>query len=481
MKNPIRLMWLDQQEMDQVHSETLTVLWESGIKINHPKAKAMLQSAGAKVYETTGMIRLPAELVEWAIMQVPQNIVMAGRESENDLILDDNSLPLTRSVNGVEGYHDLANGQYRLATCSDVVEFTRLIDGMLHPQICCSMLACDAPHLKIRDLTTVKLMMQNTVKHVCISVDDVQQFRAMIEMAEVIRGDKAALRQRPIFSVLTSVTSPRHMLDYCIDMILLAGQNGIPVMINSSPLMGTTAPVTIAGCLIQCNVEILALLTLSQVANPGSPVIYRHLPMTIDMASGSPIVGSPECVMATGALSQLVREKYHLHTDTFGTVTDAVIGDAQAQIECTMLTLIAALSGSSVLSGAGEFGDGMSMDPVKLVIDSEIFSSVLRCLSGFDVNTETCAGQLIQKVMPGMDYLSNPHTLEHFRSEHQRSKLFVSQTANEWADAGSKDTANRARAAASDILAEHQVTPLEAGVCAEMDIIYKRYLDNCVT
>lgn len=479
MLRPLRLRWLDNKEMEKIHADTLDVLWESGVKIDHSDVISMLADAGAKIEITSGMVRLPPDLVERAIENVPGQLVFGGRMRDNDLVIDETSLPVTRSVNGVEGYQDLGSGRYRPGTQKDIVEFTRLIDGLEHPQICCSMLPSDAPHLKARDLTTVKLMMLNTVKHLGISVDDINQFKAMIEMAAVIRGGYDELKNRPLFTVLTSVTSPRTLLDYCIENVLFAGKHGIPVMVNSSPLMGATSPITIAGCLIQCNVEILSLITVSQIANPGSPVIYRQLPMAVDMATGSPVAGSIECAMATGALAQLVREKYHLHVDAFGMTTDAVTGDAQAQIERNTLCLLAALSGASILAGAGELGDGMSMDPVQLVIDNEIYSSVLRCLRGFDANAETCTKDLIKKVMPGMEFMTEQHTLEHFRTEHRRSKVFVHQSRQEWIADGSRDASRRAREFAAQLIANHRVPPLDAHTTAEVEKIYEHFLKSC--
>jgi len=480
MQRPLRLQWLDKQEMDQIHAETLDVLWQSGVKIEHTAAVSMLREAGARIDDGRSMVKLPPDVVEWAVAQVPRKLVLAGRTSANDLEIDETTLPVTRSVNGVEGYQDAATGQYRLATQQDIVDFTRLMDALEHPRICCGMLPCDAPHLKARDLTTVKLMLQHTGKHLAISVDDVQQFEAMIEMAAVVSGGKKKLKERPLFSVLTSATSPRTLLNYCIENILLAGRHGIPVMVNSAPLMGATSPVTIAGCLVQCNVEILALLTLAQIAHPGAPLIYRQLPMAVDMQSGSPVAGSMECAMATGALTQLARERYQLPVDVFGTTTDAVSGDAQAQIEGNTLSLLSALSGASIISGAGELGDGMSMDPVQLVIDSEILANVLRCLKGFDVNARTCAGDLIKKVMPGMEYMSEAHTLDHFRSEHRRSKVFVHQSRQEWLDGGARDASMRARELACDLMATHQAPPLEKNLLAELDKIYNRFIQVLV-
>jgi trimethylamine--corrinoid protein Co-methyltransferase len=89
-------------------------------------------------------------------------------------------------------------------------------------------------------------------------------------------------------------------------MLFLAGEYGLSVEINSGPLMGGTAPVTVAGCVLQNNIEILSLLTISQLAHPGTLLIHRDITRAMNMLIGSGVMGSIECVFTQVAQAQLI-------------------------------------------------------------------------------------------------------------------------------------------------------------------------------
>lgn len=294
-------------------------------------------------------------------------------------------------------------------------------------------------------------------------------------MATAIRGSAMALKERPLFSILTSATSPAVILDYCIDNILLCGEYGIPVELNATPLMGGTCPVTIAGGILQTNLEILSLVVISQLAHPGTPVLYRQIPLAMDMATGSAVAGSMECAMAYAAPVQLAREQYGMNVSAYGFVTDAVTPDGQSQIERAMMTVMSAFSGVSILSGAGNIDKGNVLDPVQLVIDDQITELALRGLKGFAVNEDTLAVDVIKNAGPGKEFLSETHTLQYFQSEHLRSGLLNRLDRSQWEAQGGKNLSAAAQAYAAKLVRQRSIQPLPADVQQEIDQIWKTF------
>ena len=67
------------------------------------------------------------------------------------------------------------------------------------------------------------------------------------------------------------------------------------------------APVTIAGALTQQNAEALAGIALTQIINPGVPVVYGGFTSNVNMKSGAPAFDTPEYVVATQPGGQLAR------------------------------------------------------------------------------------------------------------------------------------------------------------------------------
>ena len=62
-----------------------------------------------------------------------------------------------------------------------------------------------------------------------------------------------------------------------------------------------------AGALAQQNAEALGVIALSQIVNPGAPMVYGGFTSNADMRSGSPAFGTPEYTKAALASGQLAR------------------------------------------------------------------------------------------------------------------------------------------------------------------------------
>lgn len=469
--------WLSDDDIERIHNDTLEILWERGMKVQQPQALELLTDAGAKIEHPSGMVRFPPELVERCMQTVPNNFVLGGRIPDKYLSLGLNSEPIVRSTSGAEGYIDLRTRAYRLGTTDDLIEWTRLLDGLDNIHICAGFYPCDVP-MDTRDVFTIKTMMEHTTKPLFLNPYDFDTFKAIIDMAIAVRGSEQSLKERPLVTMLTSATAPGHILDYCIDLLLLAGKYGVPVEINSAPIMGGTSPVTIAGCVLQNNVEILSLAVISQLANPGTPLIHRGITMVMDMATGAGLMGTMECALAQVASSQLVRAKYNMPVATYGPMTDAKTADGQSQIERTIQTFLAGLTGSHMLLAPGYLEALYTVDPVQLTIDDEIIGLLLRILRGININEDTLAKELIKGMHPGGNYLVEMHTLDHFRTEHYIPKCFNRKPRNDWKEEGAKDLNQNAQERAINILETHQPAPLEESARKELDVIYQKVTDK---
>ena len=116
---------------------------------------------------------------------------------------------------------------------------------------------------------------------------------------------------------------------------------------------------------------------------------------------------------------------------------------------------------------------GVTFDLAQLVMDAEIARLVKRSLQGMPVTDETLAVDDIVGVGSFGDFLSLDATLRHMR-DHSQPRLLDRRVREDWTTAGASDLYERARAAASKILAEHVVPPLPAGVGAEVEAILRR-------
>ena len=125
-----------------------------------------------------------------------------------------------------------------------------------------------------------------------------------------------------------------------------------------------------------------------------------------------------------------------------------------------MTALLPAITGSNVIYGVGMLEMGMTMSYEQLLIDEEYVRMIRRILRGIPVNKETIALDVIKKVGPAGNYLSQRHTLKHMRQELSTTELINRKMRESWEKTGSKDIVQVAREKARYILETYKPTPL---------------------
>lgn len=139
----------------------------------------------------------------------------------------------------------------------------------------------DVPH-EVRDIHTSAIMLKNTEKHIQYVLSTVGGARALMEMASTVVGGGEELEQRPICSGMGVVSSLT--IDERSTLILQEFVNhNLPVFIATESVSGGTTPITLVGTSTQANAEILAGITITELLNPGNPVIYLAFCNIMDM------------------------------------------------------------------------------------------------------------------------------------------------------------------------------------------------------
>jgi trimethylamine--corrinoid protein Co-methyltransferase len=107
-----------------------------------------------------------------------------------------------------------------------------------------------------------------------------------------------------------------------------------------------------------------------------------------------------------------------------------------------------------------------------IVFTAEMIS-MMRCfVGGVSLDAEALALEVIHQVGPGGDFLTQKHTLRHFRQLWQPA-LFDRRRVEDWTATGSRRLGDRLREKTVSIIEEHQPEPLPEGVGAEIDYILK--------
>jgi len=158
-------------------------------------------------------------------------------------------------------------------------------------------------------------------------------------------------------------------------------------------------------------------------------------------------------------------------TNMFGQVSDALFPDGQSMIERSFNTLIPALAGADIVSGAGHVEHCYTGDLVQLVIDDDLIGMTSRVLKGINLNKETIGLDAIKRVGPGGNFLTDEHTMKYFKEEYFRPKSFNTVARDTWQAQGAKDLNENAKERVKDILNKHEVPSLPNDVKSNINSI----------
>ena len=114
--------------------------------------------------------------------------------------------------------------------------------------------------------------------------------------------------------------------------------------------------------------------------------------------------------------------------------------------------LTQAMSGTNLIHDVGFLESGLTGSFDMLVMSDELLGMVKRFKRGIEINEETMAVDLIDKVGIGGHYIQETHTLDYFRSETWLPRLLDRSVIDEWVEQGSKDLAELTKARVKEIL-----------------------------
>jgi len=439
---------LRDDDIERIHERSLRVLEDIGIVVHYPPGLEVLSRGGASVDEGRQLARIPRQLVERALSTAPPEVTVRGlQDPERDCVLVVDGRRYGRTPTGLNWIVDHGAGTRRPVTAQDAVNWTRVIQVLPHIDLAGSLCDQEEPATSA-EVRCLARMLPHTDKPMMFSAFSGEGMRWLGRMVDVVQDEG----RQPRFMVLSSVNSPLVYSWGQCEAAMASVEIGIPVCFNSSAVSGVTAPVTLAGAVVQINAEMLAALTILQLHRPGAAVVYAAHPMAMDMKTGMSSISTAEVGLMSAACVELGRH-YGLPTSSNGLCTDTCAPDPMATLEKWACGYLPAMAGASVNAGAGSLACVGTVSLEQLVIDDDLYGHLHRHVQGLAVSEETLAAKVIDDVGPGQSYLMEDHTLAHFRTEHYSSPLASRLNAPAWEAAGARDVVDRAAERVREILA----------------------------
>jgi trimethylamine--corrinoid protein Co-methyltransferase len=306
---------------------------------------------------------------------------------------------------------------------ADLVAATRLSDALdsvdyLWPNV----VPTDVPQT-VRTYVESAVGFIHTSRHVQHEIKELDEVPYLLEMFDILLGDRRRHAERPIFSITCCPVSPlKHESEMTTASLELA-RNDVPVVVMPMPLAGATAPVTLAGTLAMLLAEFLSGVALYQLARPGLPMILGIGASILDMRTGLYSAGAPELSLLNIAMTQIGKD-IGVPVMAQGLVTDAKAPGTQASYEKATNGLSAFMAGSDVINGLGLLDSSQLLSFEQMVIDDEIANMLRRVERGFEIDTEHLMLDLIADVGHAGHFLGQRRTLEYLKKgEHFQPKL----------------------------------------------------------
>ena len=460
---------LSPQEIELIHRTSIHILEKVGMLIHHDQVRARLAEAGAVVDGKTKRVHLGEAMVLHALESAGRRYILHGREKSQTARFGYGDLNLISSP-GQFAWFDHRSGERREPTLQDTRLAARVGDALSNISITGAMtVPVDVP-AAVRDVLTSAELVKHSCKPTRCWPVSRQSSHYVLEMYAAIAGGRQALKKMPMVETFLEPSSPLQLPNAGLDILLEFLDYGQPVAVGPMVMAGGTGPATLAGTLAQENAEILAGITTIQVLAPGTPILYGGIPHIMDLRTSICSFGSPEQGLMGLAMAQ-IGKSYGLPVYINVNLSDSKSLDVQAGMEKMGSLVLGALAGADLFGHAGILGTDHGGSLSWLVVDHEALQYARRVVRGFTVDAETLAEEVVARVGPAGNFLSQAHTMRHFKDElWMPDKTWTRETYDGW-KLEATSMADRAAARVEQILREHQVEPLDPVLEKEIDRI----------
>jgi len=377
---------MSNEQVRQIHEASIQVLNNPGLISFNREATEIFDSNGAEVTPVSPsdnpcwLVKIPEKLVLKALDSAPKTVKLGARNKDNTLIMKgkesrvffitgsetniwldvDFQAYVKKSDPNIEvmvpEFHPRRGTVADLCQSAHVCEYLQTVDGYIR-----------TVNIQDRDITEDNkdvnkyfASLNNTTKHVMSGLTNLKQLDNVVKMAEIIAGGGEELKENPIISFITClVKSPLQFVDDTTQTLIEICRRGLPIVVSSSPQAGTTAPVRENGIITQINAEVLAGITLSQLVNKGTPVLYGSVPVRARLDNLNDSYGAPETSQYNIDCVQMARF-YKLPCYSTAGVCDTKAPGMQSSIERLFSDILVALSGPQYLHCAYGLLDGNS-------------------------------------------------------------------------------------------------------------------------
>ena len=459
--------FLTDELVENIVGEARGLLRALGVEIHNRGILALLGDHGARVDTEKSRAYFTDDIIDTALRAAPRSFKLHdvfGQETHG--FSGDNVYftPGSAAINIL----DHKTNRFRTPTTADYVRYVKLVSRLEHITSQSTALVPGDVHRNISDSYRLFLSLMFCEKPVVTGTFTIDAFNIMRDLQLAVRKSAAELKAKPLTVFSCCPTAPLKWSDVTSQNVVDCAKYSIPVELISMPLSGFVAPVTLVGSLVQHTAETLSGIVISQLTNPGTPILYGGSPAIFDVRYETTPMGAVETMMLDCAYNEIGKH-LGLPTQAYIGLSDAKQLDAQAGLEASMGATLAVLAGVNSISGPGmlDFESCFSLEA--LVLDNEICGMTLRLAAGIEPKEDFPALPRFEELLKEQHLLISKHTRRHLREEHYfPSGVIDRANRSRWQEEGGLSLGERAHQEVEDLIAGYILPDLSDETRADL-------------
>ncbi len=459
--------FLSDSMIEKILDEARDLLCSLGVEIHNDPVLQMLSDHGATVEFEKNHARLTPDIIDTALGTAPSAFKLfdvLGNETHHFSDYNISFTPGSAAINIL----DYDTQTMRKPTTDDYITFAKVVSQLSHIASQSTAFIPADVHEQIQDSYRLYLSLLFCEKPVITGAFTIEGFTVMRDLLLAVRGTASKLAAKPLAVFSCCPTSPIKWSDVTSQNVVDCAHYSIPVEFISMPLSGFMAPVTLIGTLVQHTAETLSGIVISQLTNPGAPILYGGSPAIFDVRFETTPMGAVETQMVDCAYNEI--GKYlNIPTQAYISLSDAKQLDSQAGLESAMGATLAALAGIISISGPGmlDFESCQSLE--KLVLDNEICGMIFRLIEGIEPRDDFPLRPLFEELLSEKHLLIADHTRKHIKEEiHFQGPTIDRATRKRWQDEGAKTLIERAHEEVDKLVKSYTISRLDEGSKKEL-------------
>jgi trimethylamine--corrinoid protein Co-methyltransferase len=459
--------FLEEETLERIVSEAIDILCKIGVEIHNEPVLEMLADNGADIRMDNYRATFTEDIINKALTLAPSSFKLYDSLGNEAVDLSEENVNFTPGSAAINVL-DYESDKIRKPNTADYIRYAKLLTRLDHIASHSTAFIPADVEAKISDSYRLFLSLLYCQKPVVTGAFTIEAFEIMKNLQHAVRGSEKDLKAKPLTIFSCCPTSPVKWSDVTSQNVVDCAKYGIPVEYIAMPLAGFMSPVTLIGTLVQHTAETLSGLAISQLTNPGTPVLYGGSPAIFDVRYETTPMGAIETQMLDCAYNEI--GKYlDLPTQAYIGLSDAKLLDAQAGLETGIGATLAALSGINNISGPGmlDFESCISLE--KLVLDNQICGMTKRLIKGMEPKEDFPMIERMEELLHEQHLLISDHTMKYLNEEHfMPSQTIDRANRARYEEEGGLTLKQRAHKEAEEYLEEYEKPGLSDDIVREM-------------